>query len=267
MSLTPPLAVREAARRGLEARRSANPSQRGGLTARQASQMGIGSGVVRAQTLASGRNVSPETVKRMHAFFSRHRRNKDTPRGRIAWDLWGGDPGAKWAAEQVALMKKTASSGGGTGTAGGLSSATGLSAPNAGQVGSAPTRDPRRPQGDVISVTKNASWDAGVHTGIEKFAYGTNSSVGPTTDRDGAQTMGEVGVEQGSSEITGQRDYAGRTGTKITRGSGNQGPRGVPEWLRVMKHLHSPATWTGGDKSGPQKSDNQFEAPGAGGRP
>lgn len=105
-SLVPPESVRAAARRGLESRRKAPASRRGGLTAAEAGAQGIGSGVVRAQTLASGRAVSPETVKRMHAFFSRHRRNKDTPRGRIAWDLWGGDPGASWAAARVAEMKK-----------------------------------------------------------------------------------------------------------------------------------------------------------------
>jgi hypothetical protein len=102
--LTPPEAARAAARRGLEARRAAPASRRGGLTAAQAGAQGIGSGVVRAQTLASGRSLSPETVKRMHAFFSRHRKNKDTPKGRIAWDLWGGDAGAAWAAARVKEM-------------------------------------------------------------------------------------------------------------------------------------------------------------------
>ena len=102
--LAPPEAVRAAARRGLEARRKAPASRRGGLTAAQAGAQGIGSGVVRAQTLASGRSVSPETVKRMHAFFSRHRKNKDTPKGSIAWALWGGDAGARWAAARVAAM-------------------------------------------------------------------------------------------------------------------------------------------------------------------
>ncbi len=104
-SLVPPESVRAAARRGLESRRKAPKSRRGGLTAAEAGAQGIGSGVVRAQTLASGRAVSPETVKRMHAFFSRHRKNKDTPKGRIAWDLWGGDPGASWAAAWVREMK------------------------------------------------------------------------------------------------------------------------------------------------------------------
>jgi hypothetical protein len=103
--LVPPEAARAAARRGLEARRQAPASRRGGLTAAQAGAQGIGSGVVRAQTLASGRSVSPETVKRMHAFFSRHRKNKDTPKGSIAWDLWGGDAGAAWAASTVKDMK------------------------------------------------------------------------------------------------------------------------------------------------------------------
>jgi hypothetical protein len=102
--LMPPEAVRAAARRGLEERRRAPASRRGGLTAAEAGAQGIGSGVVRAQTLASGRALSPETVKRMHAFFSRHRKNRNTPRGRIAWLLWGGDAGARWATARVAEM-------------------------------------------------------------------------------------------------------------------------------------------------------------------
>lgn len=160
----------------------------------------------------------------------------------------------------------------GTSGAGGLSSATGLPAPNAGRVGSAPTRDPRRRQGDVIHVTKNAAWKAGVRAGMvnrlktalnmQKMAYQTPS------DRDGPQTRGELGVENSSSETTGMNDSGGhRSKRKITRGPGNQGPRGAPEWLRGTKFLRSPGTWNGGAKSGPQDTDNQFETPGAGGRP
>jgi len=72
-SFVPPQAVRAAAKRGLELRRKYG---RGGLPTREAGQQGIGSGVARASTLASGKGVSLETVKRMKAFFARHQGNK-----------------------------------------------------------------------------------------------------------------------------------------------------------------------------------------------
>lgn len=78
-------------------RRRAPESRKGGLTASEASREGIGSGVVRAQNLASGKAVSQETVNRMHAFFSRHEKNKHGPKGEVAWALWGGDAGKAWA--------------------------------------------------------------------------------------------------------------------------------------------------------------------------
>jgi hypothetical protein len=46
----------------------------------------------------------------MVAFFNRHEKNKDTPpekgNGMIAWYLWGGDPGRKWAEKVQTSMKK-----------------------------------------------------------------------------------------------------------------------------------------------------------------
>jgi hypothetical protein len=127
-------------------------------------------------------------------------------------------------------------------------------------------------------MNKSAAWKAGARSGMvkrlktalnmQKLAYGRNSSVGPTTDRDGPQTMSEASVETSASETTGMNDSGGhRSKRKITRGPGNQGPRGAPEWLRGTKFLRSPGTWNGGAKSGPQDTDNQFETPGAGGRP
>lgn len=101
----PPPAVASAAARGLELRDKASPSNKGGLTVSQAHQQGIGSGVQRAVDLKNRRALSPETVRRMSAFFSRHQKNKDIAPGKspeqdkgyIAWMLWGGDPGRAWA--------------------------------------------------------------------------------------------------------------------------------------------------------------------------
>lgn len=91
--MTPPEDVREAAARGLELRRRFG---RGGTPV----------GWARARDLAAGRRVSPETIRRMVAYFSRHAADKKAERwgnphdpspGYVAWLLWGGDPGERWA--------------------------------------------------------------------------------------------------------------------------------------------------------------------------
>lgn len=65
-------------------------------------------GVARAAQLKNRENLSPSTVRRMFSFFSRHevdkraegfrRGEKGYPTaGRVAWGLWGGDPGFAWS--------------------------------------------------------------------------------------------------------------------------------------------------------------------------
>lgn len=101
IDFSPPNGVRDAARRGLELRRKYG---RGGLSGAEASEQGIGSGVQRASNLINSDKVSPETIRRMVSFFARHERNKNSRltngepgAGMIAWLLWGGDPGQRWA--------------------------------------------------------------------------------------------------------------------------------------------------------------------------
>ena len=106
----PPKSVRQAAKRGLELRKKFH---RGGLSSREAGKLGIGSGIVRAVNLAKGSKLSPSTVKRMHNYFSRHRVDKrpgwsnpkNPSNGYIAWLLWGGDPGKRWADKIVKHIK------------------------------------------------------------------------------------------------------------------------------------------------------------------
>ncbi len=73
-------------------------------------------GVARARDIANGSNLSLDTVKRMVSFFARHEVDKKgkgfTPdqegypsAGRIAWALWGGDPGRSWAERIVAQTR------------------------------------------------------------------------------------------------------------------------------------------------------------------
>ena len=65
-------------------------------------------GLTRANQLVNGENLSDSTVLRMYSFFSRHEVDKNATgfnsgeegfpsKGRVAWDLWGGDAGASWS--------------------------------------------------------------------------------------------------------------------------------------------------------------------------
>ena len=97
-TFTVPQGVRDAAKRGLELRREHG---RGGLDARQAKKEGVGSGVQRASNLIQGK-VTYKTVKRMLAFFNRHKAFKEhhsdkTSAAWISHMLWGGNPGYAWA--------------------------------------------------------------------------------------------------------------------------------------------------------------------------
>lgn len=91
----PPEGAADEAKRGLEWRRQYG---RGGTEV----------GVARARDIANGKNLSPETVRRMNSYFARHEVDKQgegfnpdesgyPSAGRIAWALWGGDAAQSWA--------------------------------------------------------------------------------------------------------------------------------------------------------------------------
>jgi len=93
-SFTPTQEMRAEARRGLDWRRAFG---RGGTEI----------GVARARDIING-NLSYDTVLRMRSFLARHEVDKQgqgfspsetgyPSAGRIAWALWGGDPGKVWA--------------------------------------------------------------------------------------------------------------------------------------------------------------------------
>ena len=97
-SFNVPQSARAAAKRGLALRKEHG---RGGFSTKQAASAGVGSGVQRASNLIQG-SVSYETVKRMLAFFNRHKAYKKHHKDRtsaayISWLLWGGDAGYSWA--------------------------------------------------------------------------------------------------------------------------------------------------------------------------
>ena len=102
ISFTPPQGVRDNAIRALKKRAEQPPSKRG-MTA---------VGIARARDLSNGVSVSPETIKRMVAYFTRHEIDKqgstwgEYGKGRQAWDGWGGDEGFTWSKKVLAQMDK-----------------------------------------------------------------------------------------------------------------------------------------------------------------
>jgi HK97 family phage prohead protease len=97
IDFSPPSGVREEAAKGLAWR---DEYGRGGTAV----------GVARARDLSNGTNISPDTAKRMASYFARHEVDKQgegwspgedgwPSAGRIAWSLWGGDPGQAWASK------------------------------------------------------------------------------------------------------------------------------------------------------------------------
>ena len=68
-------------------------------------------GLARANQLKDRDPLSATTVLRMYSFFSRHEVDKKATgfnsgedgfpsKGRVAWDLWGGDGGFSWSREK-----------------------------------------------------------------------------------------------------------------------------------------------------------------------
>lgn len=113
INFIPPKSVASEASKGLEYRQKAKG--KGGLNVSQAKAEGIGSGVQRAVNLKNRDKLSPDTVKRMKAFFDRHQKNKSIDpeyknepwkdRGFVSHLLWGGDPGYSWAKKVVNQME------------------------------------------------------------------------------------------------------------------------------------------------------------------
>lgn len=97
-------AMAREARRGLEWRKEFG---RGGTAV----------GVARARDIVNKKNLSHSTIKRMFSFFSRHEVDKKgkgfkpggegyPSKGRIAWALWGGDPGFSWSRAKVQTIQR-----------------------------------------------------------------------------------------------------------------------------------------------------------------
>ncbi len=104
--LIPPAEVAAAAKRGLELR---DKFHRGGTSV----------GVHRAQQLAERRPVSARDIVAMSAYFARHEVDRGSKShawgdeanpsaGYVAWLLWGGHSGRRWADALNARLKNAA---------------------------------------------------------------------------------------------------------------------------------------------------------------
>lgn len=102
IDFTPPKGAQESASRSLKVRASKPSSQRGMTSV----------GIARARDLSNGVSLSPDTVRRMKAYFDRHEVDKkgatwkDQGKGWQAWQGWGGDAGKSWASKVVSQMNK-----------------------------------------------------------------------------------------------------------------------------------------------------------------
>jgi len=101
IDFTPPEGAREAAKRALNVRETKPSSQRGMTPV----------GIARARDLQNGVKLSPDTVKRMLNFLTRHEVDKkgatwdEQGKGWQAWNGWGGDAGYAWARKVVGQME------------------------------------------------------------------------------------------------------------------------------------------------------------------
>lgn len=99
-------AMKSEARRGLDWRKE---FKRGGTEV----------GVARARDIINGADLPRGTIARMVSYFARHEVDKQgkgwspgedgyPSAGRIAWALWGGDPGKTWAEKELRKMDNSA---------------------------------------------------------------------------------------------------------------------------------------------------------------
>ena len=101
-----PTYIRDAARRGLDARDSVSPSKKAGTLV----------GLARANQLARGDNVSINTLVRMRSYLERARENYDlareqglnekTSKAIQAYYLWGGPRAITWVNAELKKVGK-----------------------------------------------------------------------------------------------------------------------------------------------------------------
>jgi hypothetical protein len=95
----------------------ASNAERGLKLRKEFNRGGTGVGVARARDIANRTQLSPDTIGRMVSFFARHEVDKQgegfttgedgyPSAGLIAWLLWGGDSGKRWADSKWESIKR-----------------------------------------------------------------------------------------------------------------------------------------------------------------
>jgi hypothetical protein len=106
----------EARATGVPTNEMAEEAERGLAWREEYGRGGTLVGVARARDIANKRTLSPSTIRRMRSYFARHEVDKEgegfspgedgyPSAGRIAWALWGGDPGKAWVEDQIDDME------------------------------------------------------------------------------------------------------------------------------------------------------------------
>jgi hypothetical protein len=120
---------------------------------------------------------------------------------------------------------------------------------------------PGRKSSTELERSALGTYDKSFHMTRGTISGGTAVAIAAMLAKTGAQTTGEYEAAVSAPGVSGMGPAPVQMSGRMERGAGNQGSRGVPEWLRVLKHLPSKKTWNGGDKSGPRPSDNQLSTP------
>ena len=105
MPYAPNQAMRNAARRALEYRKTLPDSRK----------FGTAVGIARARDIARGAKLSKRTIMRMRSFLARHRKNYEmykgkplSERGSGYWSylLWGGPAAVGWTNDKIKRYKR-----------------------------------------------------------------------------------------------------------------------------------------------------------------
>jgi hypothetical protein len=102
MRMKIPIYAKDAAKMALLRRKISPKNKKFGLSAEQASKLGINSGVVRAKQIVRSKSLSVKDVRRVAAFYQRFK-NCRTPKCEGAIGLWGG---RKFGRKSVSHLKK-----------------------------------------------------------------------------------------------------------------------------------------------------------------
>ncbi|MEA5125840.1 DNA-binding protein [Xanthomonas floridensis] len=196
ISTMPPKNVASAAARGLRLRE-------------QHGRGGTAIGVARARDLSAQKSLSTQTIRRMHAYFARHSVDKSgkgwadrsaPSAGYIAWLLWGGDAGQRWAARLYQRLEDAANAG----------TATGKSV-GAGSTAAADARGTKARTAGKAAVKRTAKKTAA--NKVAKKASGASSVKKPTAGKAAARNA-RAGSAATRKSSTGARKAGGTTAAR-----------------------------------------------------